>query len=418
MRPVPRLARLPIGAVSARASSIAAAFGLSLAVARFTSRETAGQYFVYMAVIVAAATVGRFGSDTLALKQVASHAISGADIGRLVGLVTAGSVVAGGVASGFILHVARDGANGMTTAIVAATVVATAGSAMAVLAGAVLRGAGQIASGMFIEAGAVPTAALIVTVAGHEDIDFPNLVRGYAIACAIAGVFGLVLMARACSSRTAAEAPLNLRSRATIASMASMAIAAAVFYLLTWAPVLILGWAGLASQAAIYSAAARLAGFVNLVPAMQNSYIAPEIARAYYRGDVSKVSMTCRSAARRAITVAVPFVLVYTAFPAVAEQIFGAAYAESRTPLVILAAAFGITIALGPVNAVLMTCGGEHLASALNILLLATTGIALLLVVDEFGATGAALVAGCGSVIYAAIAAAAIKSAKSIRTTI
>lgn len=417
MRLVERLARLPIGAVSARASSIAAAFGLSLAVARITSRETAGQFFVYMAVIVAAATVGRLGSDTLALKHVASHAITGADIGRLAGLVTVGSVVAGVVASGFILHVAQDGANGMTAAIVAGTVMATLGSAMSVLAGAVLRGAGQIASGMFIEAGAVPTAALLITVAGHEDADFPSLVRGYAIACAFSGVFGLVLMARA-RSRIAPRASMNLRSRATIASMASMAIAAAVFYLFTWAPVLALGWAGLASQAAVYSAAARLAGFVNLVPAMQNSYIAPEIARAYYRGDISKVSVICRGAARRAIGVAVPFVLIYTAFPAIAEHVFGAAYAESRIPLVVLAAAFAITIALGPVNAVLMTCGGEHLASALNIVLLTATAIALLLVVGQFGATGAALVAGCGSVLYAAIAATAVKTSKGIRTTI
>lgn len=407
-----------VTAVLARVLSIAATFGLSMIVARTLPPSEAGGFFILLALVIAGATVGRRGTDTYALRAAAGPGLSvaaRANLGRacLLGGGAAGLIVSLVAPLAVAEQVPAAGGLGTRIALVAGVM----GGALSVLSGAVLRGTRRVATGMLVEAGAIPlvTVGIIGALALTGRTSLTTSVAAYGAASTCVAVLGWFLARgqAAAGEATAADVSDPAARRSRLAMM----VTAAMFYLLTWSPVLALGVAGQIEEAAYFAVAARVAAFINFVPAMQNSYISPQLARAHHRSSSPAITSISGHAARRALVVAIPLASACLVLPIHALSVFGDDYGPAALPLQILALGGVCVIALGPVNPVLMSCGFEHISSALNGGLLALTLAGLAIAVPAHGAVGAAGVSAGGLLVYASVASWVLHRRAFINTT-
>jgi len=174
------------------------------------------------------------------------------------------------------------------------------------------------------------------------------------------------------------------------------------FYLLTWAPVLILGAFGSADQTAYYNVAARVAAFVGMVPSIQASYLSPMFARLYATGQLEELGRLAASASLKAGAVGAAIILPILIAPEAVLGVFGGRYLDARGSLYVLAIAALIQVVLGPLVPLMMTCRLETSASYLTTLTVVLTfGIGALL--SSHGASAMAVLTASLNVAYAIV---------------
>ncbi len=175
---------------------------------------------------------------------------------------------------------------------------------------------------------------------------------------------------------------------------------ALLFYIVTWAPVFVLSFAGRYAEVALVTAAARLAGFITLVPNIQVSYLAPRFAALYRANDTRALSRAARGASRLALLIVAVPALALVVFPgAVLRLVYGPDLADAALALALLSGAALVSVAAGQVNQLMLLGDLEHSALVLNAAVAAawaTVGVALAF------AVGLAAVAGLAAVLTAA----------------
>ncbi len=402
--------------VIARAVSIAAAAALSVVVARVLGPSQAGVFFVLLATLTGAATLGRFGTDNMALKWVAtSSQLAGSRTTGLLWICTAFSTLTAVPLFWLVRwmigsHVAPASLSG--TALVAAASIVPA--ALSVAAGAVLRGAGKVASGTIAELGSTPAIATLAllgyTVFAHAGL--PQVVLAYALGNLLTAAWSLPLAAKQLTrdaSLSRSHPALDV-ARGHGRQLSSMMGTSLMFYLLTWSPVLILGAVAPSAEVAYFNVAARLAAFITLIPSIQAAYLTPRFALLHYRGDLEDLNQLVQMSTRRAVLVGGGLAAPILLFPTQALLLFGSDYAPAEGALRVLTLAAVIVVSLGPVNGLLLTCGFEHFASLLNGISLTFAVVVMLMVASNGGAQGVAFVSGGVAMGYAAMAAWRMKS--------
>jgi len=402
-------------AYAARAVAMAASFGLSIAVARTMSTENAGRFFAILALVNGAATVGRFGLDNLALREVAVGNFSGARALRLTILPSASfsalSAVGVALLSTFFLGPLTDG---QRIAILVTAALTVPASALAVLSGAIHRAQGRVGTGTMAELGSTP----ILVIAGLVALFWPNHLLSiphawtiYCIGAWLTAAWSLVALHRAqepeptrgqgYSSHHATETQVAFL-RNNRRSLTSFMTTSLSFYLLTWAPVLILGAFGSADQTAYYNVAARVAAFVGIVPSIQASYLSPVFARLYATGQLEELGRLAASASLKAGAVGAAIILPILIAPEAVLGVFGGRYLDARGSLYVLAIAALIQVVLGPLVPLMMTCRLETSASYLTTLTVVLTfGIGALL--SSHGASAMAVLTASLNVAYAIV---------------
>lgn len=397
-----------VRAVTARGLSVAASLFLTVVVARVLPPVEAGAFFVILAWVTGAATLGRMGTDNMVLKWVAAgRAPEGADPRDLLLLCAGASVAVAlpflGIASWVLSGHVPASSIGIAAAAAAATVVP---AALSVTASAALRGAGRIATGTIAELGSAQAiaAALILMTSVASRVSLLNVIVAFLAGHLVTALWSFVTATRVLPRRQAPARPFHA-GRAHRAPLLSMMGTSLMFYLLTWSPVLILGAVSTTDQVAHYNAAARVAAFVSLIPVIQASYLTPQFARLFSQGNVEALTRLARATTTRGTLIGLAITVPIALLPGQALRLFGEDYGAAGTALRILALATLLVTAFGPVNGLMLTTGMEHRALALNGALLATTAGAMFLVAPGSGSTGVAIAGAVGSVAYAAAAA-------------
>ena len=399
-------------AYAARAVAMAASFGLSIAVARTMSTGNAGRFFAVLALVNGAATIGRFGLDNLALREVSVGNVGGARALRLTLLPSSAfsalsAVVAALLSTIFIGPLTVE----QRTVVLVAAALTVPASALAVLSGAIHRAQGRIGTGTFAELGSTPILAIAGLLAlfwPHHLLDVPQAWSIYCISAWLTAIWSMAALHRAHEPQMAngaeqAGGQPSLGQRAFLRhnwrSLVSFMATSLSFYLLTWAPVLILGAFGSADQTAYYNVAARVAAFVGIVPSIQASYLSPVFARLYATRQLSELGRLASAASLKAGLVGLVVILPILIAPDAVLGIFGGRYLDARSSLYALSAAALIQVLLGPLIPLMMTCHLEAPASYLTTLTVVLTfGIGAL--VSRHGAGALALVTASLNVTY------------------
>ena len=415
-------------AYAARAVAMAASLGLSIAVARTMSTENAGRFFAILALVNGAATVGRFGLDNLALREVSVGNVNGARALRLTLLPSASfsalSAVGVALLSTIFLGPLTDGQRIATFVAAALTVPA---SAFAVLSGAIHRAQGRIGTGTMAELGSTPILVIAGVVAlfwSNNLLSIPEAWTIYCIGAWLTAAWSLAALHRAQGSETNRDQGSSIPRGTTTQlaflrhnwrSLVSFMTTSLSFYLLTWAPVLILGAFGSADQTAYYNVAARVAAFVSIVPSIQASYLSPIFARLYATHQLDELGRIASSASLKAGVVATAVILPILFAPEAVLSVFGGSYGTARSALLVLSIAAVAQVLVGPLTPLMMTCRLEAPASYLTTMAVVLSfGVGALL--SSRGASAIALVTASLNVAYS-IACSILLRRRGIKTS-
>lgn len=411
-------------AVSARIVAILASFLLTITVARVLQPAASGTFFVIFTSVAVLATFGRLGTDNLALKLATGGSANfRREVLRLTYICVAGGLAAWGVSLllvvvfGFSLPTLP-----RTVALMAAS--ACIPQALAILAGAILRGLGHLGTGTMAELGSVPilTLAMILVSAAINTSTLTWSVLALSASSWLTAVWSVPSALRAIRSdathRVLLEGPgetLPAFLRRNAVPLFSMMGTSLLFYVLTWAPQYVLTATSGPSSVAMYTVAARLASFISLWPSIQVSYLAPAIGRLYHRSEIDSLNGLCNRTTWQAAAVAFlpTLALTFGAAPILAA-VYGSRYTAAIVPMILLAAGGYLVILIGQVNPLMLLCGLEGRALTLNGCMLLAWGTAGILVGYSLGLTGICVFAVVSSVAYAGLAALLLRRARSI----
>ena len=422
-----------VGAVLARAASIFASFALTLVVARTLGVEAAGAFFVVFTGVAVVATFGRFGTDNLALKLVggASGDIPG-DVRRLIEIAIVASIVGASLAA-VLAVVFRAAPAGVGFWAVIGLATAVIPQALAVLAGSFLRAKGRLAVGTFAELGSLPaltSVGILVSFVLHA-----NTLQT-AIVCLVASswltaLWSLLLTWQVLrvpvpvseSASTSASALLTRAEPMSVTTffgrhsgpLAAMMGTSLIFYVLTWVPIFLLSATGSLEAVSFYTAAARLCGFVGLIPAIQVSYLAPAFARLFQAREMPALNKLCANSSVVAFSLATlpALVLIFFSRP-VLEIAYGVEYEPAALALSLLT--FGVLVSVwsGQVNQLMLLCDLERFALILNVALLAAWFAVGWWAAQQGGLTGVVIVSVTTTIVYQAAAIIRLHRAASI----
>lgn len=415
MLPDRRLSRRTALAVLARMIALGAAFGLSVIVARQLPVAEAGAFFVCVAVTTLAATAARAGIDTFLLREISGGGVDGSELRRLLSVAT-GLLLVAALATGAIARPLLPGPEGeahVGAAVSIALIVFATGQS--VILGAILRAADLLATGIVVEMGLAQGIGAILLLAGLVPQDLGGALAGYAVGAVIACLVGLVAVHL--SFMPSATARAEGSGHAPVITLFSMMSTAVLYYALPWAPLIVLGARATPAEAAYYAVALRVAALMAIVPSIQVTYLAPVMAGLSHRRDVPGLTRQAGRAARWAVAPALVLFIPLMVWPEVVLQLFGGTF-TTQTPLVPASLGVFVPLLLGPVNVILLYCGHERIASALNLGLLVIMVAGVWAVAPSAGASGASWVVAATAIGYAVIAAAYLRWHDGIDTTV
>jgi O-antigen/teichoic acid export membrane protein len=406
-----------IRALGARGAAIGAGFLLTVLVARGLPVGDAGGFFLIYTLLAVAATVGRLGTDTLALKLAGDETGSPPALRHVWVVALGGSLVSAAL---LVVGLWLSGVVPLSPLVAAALGAAGVGQALSVLAGAVLRAHGRLVAGILAELGALPALSTVV-IFGVWLIVPPTLDSAlllFSLCSVITAAWAVPLALRVARPAAGDPGTLGAFLRAHGRSLAAMMAVAVLVFVVAWAPVFVLSIAGRLADIALFTVAARLANLITLVPNVQVSALAPRFAALYRTGDLGGVSRLARASARWATAIVlVPAGLVVVFAEPVIRLAYGDGLRAAAPALAILAVAALVTVALGQVSQLMLLGGLEGRAFWLTsavVAVWATAGVAL---AYGAGVTGIAILAAITTVAYFATSA-LLLARRGIRSTV
>ena len=383
---------------------MAGAFAMSVAILRSLPASQAGAVVLVYTLLTVAAVLARFGADNLALREV-SKAPDAA--GHLIRNVAILALALSGPASALLMAaVFLNSADSEAGLVALAAGIGVFPAAMSIIAGAVLRGLGRVASGAFAELGsplviaAIGIAALGLTGRASVLSAVAMISFGY-LATALWSWLAVWRLVPGFLARGSNPRGFVRDFRGSLVAFFSSTLGT---FLFAWIPVLALGYFiadkdAANSSVAFYNAAARISQFVVLIPTIQISYLSHQFASLHHQGELAAIDRLSQSATKVALLVGVPLSAFMVLLPQVPLAIFGG-YSEAATTLRILAVGALLVAAVGPVNGLMMTCGHEKRAGRYTVLLLVVSAL-LLPPLTRWGAEGVALGSALVSLVYA-----------------
>ena len=369
-------------AFGARIVALAATFAMNVVIAQTLDIADAGTVVVVLTLVTTFATVGRFGTDNLALRITASDP---ARMRRLARSLVVVALIASGVASvAFVVAASQivdksadPGESSGTLWILVLGGGCVVPAALSVLAAAVMRGAGRLGAGTMAELGSVPVLVSLGLLVANASDDATVLVAvaatciAFWVTAAWSGVAAWRVLPAAAGPALALRPTAVNEGR----SLVHFLVTALATFFLVWVPVLALGFVGTTVDVALYNSGARLAAFVGLVSAIQVSYLATEFAKLGALGDTAAINRVAQRATRQATLVASVVAVAFVVAPELFLDLFGEAYAAAGPILFALTVGSLAQVVAGPSIAILLTTGGERVASSLTFVACAATAI-------------------------------------------
>ena len=407
-------------AVGARAVSIAASFAMTILVARQLGVEAAGSFFVAYTSLVVIATFGRFGTDNLALKLCGGDTTDLRRDLRHGAIVAIAASIVGCTVVAITLALSGYALPGFDARFVLLVLSAAVAQAFSVIAGAVLRGRGRMVLGVLAELGSIHvfTIAALIAAGLIATPDVTTALIALTIGSWLTALWAVP--AAVWSVPPSVEGAPHGTLRGYLAArwhqLVPMMGTSLLFQVLTWAPLYALTAMSSLAQVAYYTTATRLASFISLVPNLQVVYLAPAFARLFHTPDLPALNALAQRAVRQvAILLVIPVAVLIAFGGPIVGLFFGTEFAPAAAPLVVLVGSVFVIALVGQVNQLMLVCGLEKHALALNVALVIVWATAGLAFAAAFGSVGVAWLGAGVGVLYAVVAATLLVRLRGIR---
>lgn len=394
-----------LAAIAARAFAMTGALLMSVAIMRTLPPHEAGLIILVYTVLTVASMVARAGVDTICLVEVSKHHGKARALLRQAWLVTAIATPPVAVATFLVLAwQGRSTSGDLSVALAAA--VAVLPSALAVTIAAMLRALDHVASGAMADVGS-PTMIASVLIAG---LGMTHHATSARVAWAITVGYLLTLVWSCLLLWTKMPAgeggPVSLRDFLDQhgSQLPYFMINSIGFFLLSWLPILVLGFTifdpeRARTEVALYNAGARLSQFVSVITTVQIAYLSQRFAHHFFRREVAVVNRLAQRAATQSLIWGGLLGLAFFVFPSTFLNMFGG-YGDAAAGLRVLTVGAFAVVVLGPVNGLMLTCGLERQAGIYTAVLVAC-GVVALPVLARGGYVPVAAGYSISSLVYA-----------------
>jgi O-antigen/teichoic acid export membrane protein len=374
------LALASIGPLVMRALGTALGFLVSVGIGRRLGDEVLGAYAVGTGVMLVGAAVSRVGQDIELTRLIAAARAGTGETpwnevaGVLRTVARTGTVLAVGAAA-VAIPVGVDGT--IVMGLLAIPGVAVVGS----LTG-VARGLGRPAIGVALDATIVPLGTLPMILLADNST---QALAGHGVVWAAVALTGMFVVLRRASSATPVPLRSLVRVGGPLAGLAALNIALATIDVV--AVSLLRGDA----DAGRYAAAARLAFISTSVLVVANAVLQPRIAALWELDRREALVRLLRTSTLMlaGVAVVVASTLVVGAGPLL--SIFGDDFAGAVPSMRVLAIGQFVTLASGPVGAVLLMTGNSHRQIQATLIAVAVNVVADVVLISRYGVVGAAI---------------------------
>ncbi len=374
-----RLARASVGPMVMRGIGTILGFALSVVIGRRLGDEVLGSYAVGVGVMLLGAAVARLGQDI--------------ELTRLIAAARAGTgAVPWGEVAGVLLTVARIGVGfamvgvaiaiplGVETTVIVGLLAIPGVAVVGALAG-VCRGLNRPSTAIALDAVVVPlgTLPMVLLASGSTEA-----LAGHGMVWGATALIGTLLVVRRAQPQAVAIRSL-LGVGGPLAGLAALNIGLATI------DVVAVSYFRGAAEAGHYTAAARLAFISTSVLVVANAVLQPRIAALWELGLRSHLRrlLGVTTAMLAAAAVVVAGILVVGAQPLL--SVFGGEFEAAVVPMRVLAIGQFVTLASGPVGAVLLMTGNSRRQIEATVVAVVVNVIADLVLITRFGVVGAAV---------------------------
>ncbi len=262
---------------------------------------------------------------------------------------------------------------------------------------AFLRGVGRVRAGALLlsapREGLVFAATLIVLLLGTQ-VGVWAVVEIYAAASAAMALLAMLICMRFVRSHSGGPPDAEDFGAKHLALLsAPMLLHSSGALVLKATDVWILSAYREATEVALYGAAMRVTNLVIFGLSVINMALPQLLAALYAEGKVKDFERLARIAATWSTVVSVPVFIVILLFAEpLLDLLFGAPYGDAALILIILAAGQTVSAVVGSPGMMLQMTGHQNLMSALTVGALVVNVVANILVVEDYGAVGVAVV--------------------------
>ncbi len=212
-----------------------------------------------------------------------------------------------------------------------------------------------------------------------------------ALAALISALIGQLLLSRIAELSPPRPVAAATR-RSWIASAAALAGSAGLVQLNGYVDLLLLGTMRDAGDVGLYRAALQIAMLANFGYIALNMLAGQRFSNFLAKGDKENASKTATHLSRLALLAAIPLpVALLVGGEWIFGFLFGADFASSALPALIVSLGFCFSAMIGMAHALLIMSHGEFIAIRLTALALATNIILCLLLIPAYGMLGAAV---------------------------
>lgn len=369
--------------VALRYGSIAVQFTVLMILARHLSLDDYGRYMLVLGIVWSAYTLLGLGASETFVREAPKHLQHGRskDVAVLAGgtlLLALGSAGVVGVLGWVSIEILA--LDPTTKTLVLFALAFGVANGLVFNAAQMLLGAGYLSLGSFFYYPAVNLGLFASSVPYVLIAENPTF-QGVAIVTSgagllIAGFATLLVIFRLRPTWPTVEA---IRQLVTVGIRLSFA--RSLGYIGVWLPIFLAGVLLAPAQAGYLGTASRLAFAVGAVTAAVRFAVRPAIVRAFDVGDRASIKETCGKLASATFALALLALAVsLVAGESIFRTAFGADFAPAAPLLTILLIGIAFEAFVGPVDEVLKMTGHENRVSAILIVTVACSVLAIFIV--------------------------------------
>lgn len=386
--------------IGMRVAHSALAFLVSVALARLLNPTQLGQYFEVLAWVLLLGAVVQTGWAPFLVREVSSLRVQGkSETLNGIAWLSLRLVGAASLAAALLMialaYVSGTGGSGIELIIVGAIVIPLLSTSS--IRQAITRGMGSPLLGQICESLTRPGIQLILlscwwmgllgSAAGPT-----TAMAIFLIAIASSSILAFYLERRSTVEvRHSATRVVPGRSE-WLGSLTRNALIGWSTALNLQVGTLVLAYAAPDPEVAAFRIAQQLSILMALGLNAVITLYAPELGRAFARGDLAAMQLLARKGAIISVLAAIPTALVYVFFgPLLLEQLYGAVYASAYLPLMVMALGQLANAGFGLVTVIAVATRSEAVALRVHVIGAATNLLLCLVLVPVLGAVGAAL---------------------------
>lgn len=390
-------------------------YAYAVAVARMFGTEAWGVFSLSLVVLTVGSIVGRLGVDTAALRLAAQARAAGRlEIQRLTTtallIVAPTSCVIGlGAfvgAEALAVGIFRKPELGGAFRLAAASIPPVA---VGLLSSQVLRGLRCVREYVFFDLVARFLAALMlllpfsILLQRHNPPVVSFVVGAYCVA--LANLWVLRRRVAALPNRDEGVEVKRVSTAGMLRIGLPLLLASSAVYLKGWIDTVMLGIYATSADVGVYNLALKLAALAALPLMAVNTIAAPQMAEAFGRGDLARLSRIVAQAGRLVMFGSIPITVALLMAPKFWLGIFGPEVAIAAPALIVLTCAYLVSALAGPVGYLLQMTGRQV---AFQNITLFSLGLCVLLnavLIPKYGIVGAAATTAAGLIAWNGIGA-------------